>query len=163
MILHYFNKKENKAKIFADNLYNQILIKSNIILKNNNFFKNKNYNTSFEIVTLFLIIFIKYNISTKVINAKKINEELIAVFISDLDESFRSKGIGDMSIGKYVKKHVKKFYFRVANFPEKLNFEDPFILDEYFTVTKFIFTKDHLEATKAFVKHFRQIKDVYGY
>ncbi len=163
MILHYFNKKENKEKIFAGKLYNQILIKSNIILKNNNFFININYNTSFEIVSLFLIIFIKYNISAKVINAKKINDELIAVFISDLDESLRTKGIGDMSIGKYVKKHVKKFYFRAANFPEKLDFEDPLILDEYFTITKFIFTKDHSDATKAFLKHFREIIEVYSY
>ena len=162
MILHYFNKKENKEKIFAGKLYNQILIQSNIILKNNNFFINKNYNTSFEIVTLFLIIFIKYNISIKVINAKKINEELIAIFISDLDESFRIKGIGDMSIGKYVKKHVKKFYFRAANFPEKLNFEDPLLLDKYFTTTKFIFKKDYTEASKAFVKHFSEIIEVYS-
>ena len=35
------------------------------------------------------------------------------LFIKDLDYSFRSAGIGDMSIGKYVKKTVKKFYFRV--------------------------------------------------
>ena len=138
MILHYFNKKENKEKIFAGKLYNQILIQNNIILKNNNFFINKNYNTSFEIVTLFLIIFIKYNISIKVINAKKINEELIAIFISDLDESFRIKGIGDMSIGKYVKKHVKNFILELQIFQKKLNFEDPLLLDKYFTTTKFI-------------------------
>ena len=30
-------------------------------------------------------------------------------FINDLDKSFREVGIGDMSIGKYVKKYVKKF------------------------------------------------------
>jgi hypothetical protein len=43
----------------------------------------------------------------------KVNEELIKIFISDLDKSMREIGIGDMSIGKHVKKYVKKFYYRV--------------------------------------------------
>ena len=34
-------------------------------------------------------------------------------FVRDLDQHFREQGIGDMSIGKYVKKYVKKFYFRL--------------------------------------------------
>ena len=33
--------------------------------------------------------------------------------VSDLDQHFREQGIGDMSIGKYVKKYVKKFYYRL--------------------------------------------------
>ena len=50
-------------------------------------------------------------------NKKKyqvVNEELVSLFIADLDESLREKGIGDMSIGKYVKSYVKKFYFRIS-------------------------------------------------
>ena len=31
----------------------------------------------------------------------------------DLDTTFREEGIGDMSIGKHVKKYVKKFYYRI--------------------------------------------------
>ena len=33
--------------------------------------------------------------------------------LEDLDQHFREQGIGDMSIGKYVKKYVKKFYYRL--------------------------------------------------
>ena len=40
-------------------------------------------------------------------------------FIRDIDHSLRLSGIGDMSIGKYVKTYVKKFYFRVSEL-EKL-------------------------------------------
>ena len=43
----------------------------------------------------------------------KVNEKLVSLFVSDRDESLREKGIGDMSIGKYVKKYVKKFYYRL--------------------------------------------------
>tara|TARA_Y100001970_G_C14079134_1_gene773693 strand:+ start:536 stop:1021 length:486 start_codon:yes stop_codon:yes gene_type:complete len=119
MILQYFKKKENKEQSIAKEQYKKILFESNIFLKSNNFFKVKNYKTSFEIVSIFLIMFIRINLLED--NKKKfikVNDELISLFISDLDESLREKGIGDMSIGKYVKSYVKKFYFRISKFPE---------------------------------------------
>ena len=36
------------------------------------------------------------------------------MFIDDLDFSFREMGVGDMQIGKYVKKYIKKFYYRLS-------------------------------------------------
>ena len=36
------------------------------------------------------------------------------IFIKDLDISLREIGIGDMSIGKYVKHYTKKFYYRIS-------------------------------------------------
>ena len=117
MILQYFKKKENKEQKIAAKQYKKILSESNIFLNENNFFKVKNYKISFEIVSIFLIMFIRINLLEN--NRKKylkVNDELISLFISDLDESLREKGIGDMSIGKYVKSYVKKFYFRKVNF-----------------------------------------------
>ena len=96
MILHYFRQKENTEKKLAYNLYNKILSDSNFLLNQNNFFKEKNYKTSFEIVSIFIIVNIKRNIQSKKYNYKLINEELINIFTLDLDESLRIKGIGDM-------------------------------------------------------------------
>ena len=45
---------------------------------------------------------------------KHINQYLMNLYILDLDRSLRELGIGDMSIGKYVKSYVKKFYYRIA-------------------------------------------------
>ena len=59
MILHYFKQKENTEKKLAYNLYNKILSDSNLLLNQNNFFKEKNYKTSFEIVSIFIIVNIK--------------------------------------------------------------------------------------------------------
>ena len=122
MILQYFKKKENKEQIIATKQYKKILYESNIFLNDNNFFIVRDYRTSFEIVSIFLIMFIRLNLLEE--NKKKykiINDKLVSLFISDLDESLREKGIGDMSIGKYVKSYVKKFYFRISKFPDDNN------------------------------------------
>ena len=132
MILHYFNKKENTEKKIAEETYKAILKQSNKILNDNNFFIKKDYNSSFEIVSILLIIHIQKNITENYKNFKLINEILISTFISDLDESLRVKGIGDMSIGKYVKSYVKKFYFRLRKFKDnRINYNKDFF-EEYF-------------------------------
>ena len=62
MILQYLKKKENKEQIIATKLYKKILIESNFFLNQNNFFKVNDYKTSFEIVSIFLIMYIRINL-----------------------------------------------------------------------------------------------------
>ncbi len=151
MILHYFKKKENKEQIIANEQYKRILSESNIFLNSNNFFKVKDFKTSFEIVSIFLIMFIRKNLLEE--NRSyylKINDELISLFISDLDESLREKGIGDMSIGKYVKSYVKKFYFRVSKFPDNNNLYKNKSFLEYLKVTDLIKNDDYINVSRKF-------------
>ena len=151
MILHYFKKKENKEQIIANEQYKRILSESNIFLNSNNFFKVKDFKTSFEIVSIFLIMFIRKNLLEE--NRRyylKINDELISLFISDLDESLREKGIGDMSIGKYVKSYVKKFYFRVSKFPDNNNLYKNKSFLEYLKVTDLIKNDDYINVSRKF-------------
>ena len=159
MILHYFYSKENKYKKTANDTYKIILKKSNRILFENTFFLDKNYNISFEIVSIILIIFIQKNIKSNLKDYKKINEHLISIFISDLDESLRVKGIGDMSIGKYVKAYVKKFYFRLSKFPKQLNTsnEDSFV--EYLKLFELIKTDKYINASKCFLYIYQEIEN----
>ena len=151
MILHYFKKKENKEQIIAMKQYKIILSESKIFLNDNNFFKVKNFKTSFEIVSIFLIMFIRINLLKE--NKKKylkVNDELISLFIADLDETLREKGIGDISIGKYVKSYVKKFYFRISKFPNNNNLynNDSFI--EYLNVTNLFKNDDYINVSRKF-------------
>ena len=151
MILQYFKKKENKEQIIASKQYKQIIYESNIFLNKNNFFITKDYKTSFEIVSIFLIMFIRVNLLKN--NRKKylkVNNELISLFISDIDESLREKGIGDMSIGKYVKSYVKKFYFRVSKFPNDNNLYNNKAFIEYLKVTKLIKNEEYINVSRKF-------------
>ncbi|MDC3178042.1 hypothetical protein OBA41_01870 [Pelagibacteraceae bacterium] len=151
MILHYLKKKENKEQIIATAQYKKILFESNIFLNENDFFKIKDYKTSFEIVSIFLIMFIRKNLLENNRNQYlKVNEELVSLFISDLDESLREKGVGDMSIGKYVKSYVKKFYFRIRKFPKDNNLYQNESFIEYIKMTDLIKTDNYANVSRKF-------------
>ena len=156
MILQYLKKKENKEQIIATKLYKKILIESNFFLNQNNFFKVNDYKTSFEIVSIFLIMFIRINLleSNRDIYSK-VNEELVSLFIADLDESLREKGIGDMSIGKYVKSYVKKFYFRISKFPSDNNLYKNESFIEYLKMTDLIQSDDYVNVSRKFNDKFK--------
>ena len=139
MLFTFFKNKENKEKSIALNQYNFILKKSKDLLNDYDYFIEKNYKSSFEIVSLFLIMLININLKlNKRSLANKVNDNLITLFISDLDESLREKGIGDMSIGKYVKSYVKKFYFRLSKFPKNYDKTINDSLVNYLNITNFV-------------------------
>ena len=157
MILQYFKKKENKEQIIATMQYKKILYESTSFLNDNNFFKDRDYKTSFEIVSIFLIMFIRINLLK--INKKKylkINDELVSLFITDLDDSLREKGIGDMSIGKYVKSYVKKFYFRIKKFPKDNNLYKNKSFIEYLKFTELIKNDDYVNVSRKFNDKFEE-------
>jgi len=124
MLLHYFYKKENKEKNYVNDIYSKNLTLSVKFIQSGNYILKKNFQTSFEIFSLFLIFHLKSFKDFKIKNYEKINEELIKLFVNDLDYSFREIGIGDMKIGKYVKTFIKKFYFRLKTMEEILNSKD---------------------------------------
>ena len=109
MILQYFKKKENEYKYKADLIYTNILERTKLLI-NKGYLKENDFDSSFEIISIFLIFYFKFH---NLKSEQKVNDELMSNFINDLDKSFREIGIGDMSIGKYVKKYVKKFYYRL--------------------------------------------------
>ena len=162
MILHYFKKKENIEKKISKEMYKNILLKSNTTLNNGNVFKEKNYNSSFELVSFILIVHINLNIKNNLNNFKIVNEELVKLFISDLDDSLRSKGIGDMSIGKYVKSYVKKFYFRLSKFPLNIDINNIYIFSDYLQYTRFTKNEDKGLESKFFLNLYKNILKSYN-
>ena len=87
----------------------------------------------------------------------KVNDELVSLFISDLDESLREKGIGDMSIGKYVKSYVKKFYFRISKFPDDNNLYKNKTFLDYLKITDFMENDDYVNVSRKFNDKFAEI------
>ena len=89
------------------------VLKQSKLLLDKNYFYDKNFNSSFELISILLVFHLQLLNRGNDLSNKKINDELIKIFVDDLDKSIRDAGIGDMSIGKYVKKYVKKFYYRL--------------------------------------------------
>ena len=112
MLLQYFKKKENEYKVIADNIYLDILSKSKELI-NDDFFKQVNFDSAFEIISIILIFYLKLFKDNNTKKYKIINDLLVKNLIYDLDKTMREIGIGDMGIGKHVKKYVKKFYYRI--------------------------------------------------
>ena len=54
MILHYFNKKENKDKKIANKIYLSIIDFIQLVLNKRDLKIKKDFNSSFELMTIFL-------------------------------------------------------------------------------------------------------------
>ena len=113
MFFDYFNLKKNNLNNQSLSLYKEIVNHSNNFIKNNISDENLDFNDVFEIFSIVAIFYLKKLKDKNTTDSKIISQEIIDSFIRDLDQHFREQGIGDMSIGKYVKKYVKKFYYRL--------------------------------------------------
>jgi len=114
MVLHYFSRKENKDKELAFSIYNSIIEVVKQTIELHSIVLKKDFNSSFELSSIYLFSLFYLSKKNKSKNLNNVMQELMNYFINDLDQSLREKGIGDMSIGKYVKSYVKRFYFRVS-------------------------------------------------
>ena len=157
MILQYFKIKENEYKKIADKLYIEILLKSKKIVKKD-FFNETNFNSSFELISIILILYLKVIKDYKSIKYNKINDELIKNFIQDLDDSLRENGIGDMSIGKYVKKYVKKFYYRIKIIDPILNYNEKTVFIKFLKSLKIIKDSHILEISEDLLDIYNKLK-----
>ena len=158
MILQYFKKKENKYKIKSDKIYLNILKKSKSLL-NKRFFNEIDFSTSFELICILLIYHLKFFKNKDMTSNKRINEELMKNLVNDLDKSLRDAGISDMSIGKYVKKYVKKFYYRLKTLDPIFDNDNNEELLCYLNSIEFVNKNNSKELINQLSKFFLQIKN----
>jgi cytochrome b pre-mRNA-processing protein 3 len=71
---------------------------------------------------------------------KKLSQTLFDEMFADMDQSLREIGIGDLSIGKHIKKMAKAFYGRIAAYEAALDgtaeetLEEALVRNHYGTV-----------------------------
>ena len=157
MILQYFKKKENEYKIKSDEIYLNILKKTKSLM-DKKYFNEMDFSVSFEIICILLIYHLKFFKNKDMDLKNRVNEELIKHLVNDLDKSLRDAGISDMSIGKYVKKYVKKFYYRLKildSIFESDNYEE---LLNYLNSIEFVIKNNSNELVNELSEFFLQIK-----
>ena len=150
MFLYHFKAKENKVNHLTESMYFETVNLTKHIIYNIFGYKKINFQISFEIISILLFcIFYGNKLSNK--NSSSLEKQLIMnLFIKDLDHTFRVIGIGDMSIGKYVKNYVKKFYFRIKKLEKIFNLNDYDLFIEY--LFRFDILKKDKETQK--IKYF---------
>ena len=158
MILQYFKKKENDYKIKSNEIYLNILIKSKSLL-NKKFFNEIDFSTSFELISILLIYYLKFFKNKDIALNKRVKEELMKNLVNDLDKSLRDVGISDMSIGKYVKKYVKKFYYRLKVLDPIFKNDNNEELLDYLNSLKFVNKNNSKELVDQISGFFLQIKN----
>ena len=158
MILQYFKKKENEYKIKSDIIYLNILNKSKLLL-NKKYFNEINFSISFEIISVLLIFYLHFLKDKNIGPKKRINEELVKHLVNDLDKSLRDAGISDMSIGKYVKKYVKKFYYRLKILDPIFENDNNEELLNYLNSLQSVNKKNSKDLLNQLSKFFQQIKN----
>ena len=159
MFFKYFNLKKNNLNDQSLTFYKEIVNHSNNIIKNNNSDENVNFNDVFEIFSIVIVFYLKKLKDINTPDSKIISQEIIDSFVRDLDQHFREEGIGDMSIGKYVKKYVKKFYYRLKildSIFENDNYEE---LLNYLNSLEFVNKNNLNELANELTEFFVQIKN----
>ena len=131
MFLQYFKIKRNNYKKQTLSIYQEIVNHSNNFIKKSLYNKDYNYDEVFEIFSIVTVFFLKKLKDTNTKTNNEISQRIMDNFIKDLDQHFREKGIGDMSIGKYVKKYVKKFYYRLKILDDILRENENINFDNY--------------------------------
>ena len=158
MFLHYFNKKRNNLKKTSDLIYKDIFLISNNFMNNYFSIKELNFNLKFEIFSIITVFYLK---KLKDINAsihQQLSQNIINYLINDLDKTLREQGIGDMSIGKYVKKFVKKFYYRLKILDLILNDKNEFNFVEYLIKFEISGTENSKKMSQDLVKIYNNLK-----
>jgi len=159
MFFKYFNLKKNNHNNQSFYLYQEIVNHSNDFIKNNLNHRNLNFNEVFEIFSVVIIFYLKKFKDKDNVESKNLSQTIIDSFVTDLDQHFREQGIGDMSIGKYVKKYVKKFYYRLKIldpiFENDLNEE----LLNYLNSLGFVNKNNSNELNDQLLEFFREIKN----
>ena len=85
---------------------------------------------------------------------------MVKNLVNDLDTSLRDIGISDMSIGKYVKKYVKKFYYRLKILDLIFKNDDNEEFYNYLNSLEFVNKNNLKELVNQLSMFFLQIKKI---
>lgn len=83
----------------------------------------------FDMIVLHMFLVID-RLSVEGSSAKELRQRLFDVMFDDMDQALREMGVGDLSVGKKVKKMAQAFYGRLGAYDEGLQADDEVVFDD---------------------------------
>ena len=83
----------------------------------------------FDMIVLHMFLIID-RLSAEGSSAKSLRQELFDVMFDDMDQALREIGVGDLSVGKKIKKMAGAFYGRLGAYDEGLRADDAALFEE---------------------------------
>ncbi|MGY8985803.1 MAG: ubiquinol-cytochrome C chaperone family protein [Sphingomonadales bacterium] len=115
---NFFTKAE-KQKKKAANLYKSVVALS----RNQDLFIGMNIEDSvdgrFNSITLHLSLILR-RLKKEGNSLRGVAIDLVSIFVMDMDRNLREMGVGDLSVGKHIKKMTSAFYGRAEAYEKAL-------------------------------------------
>lgn len=111
----------------------------------------------FEMVALHVYLLLR-RLKAGDSDAKKVGQKLFDVMFQNMDDSLRELGVGDMSIGRKIRKMAENFYGRIGAYENALK-SDPKSTALALALSRNIFQSDKPELALSLARYVRLVTD----
>jgi cytochrome b pre-mRNA-processing protein 3 len=129
MGLFSFLRRENAYENIAITMYGAIVGQSRTATFYSELGVPDSLNGRFDMIVIHAMLAMRRLRAESASVEEPLSQELFDYMCKDMDRSFREVGVGDMSIGKHMKKMAKAFYGRAGEYEQGMDGDDAAFID----------------------------------
>ena len=129
MGLFSFFRRENPLENIAITMYGALVAQSRTATFYSELGVPDSLNGRFDMVVIHTMLAMRRLRAEPASVEEPLSQELFDYMFKDMDRSLREAGVGDMSIGKHMKKLAKAFYGRAGEYEQGMDGDDAALID----------------------------------